>query len=78
MWGGPKKGGKDAFPVFVVFVGMSVWANKNVLIGGAKIAPPGPKSSREGQRSGGFGGFSCLIVVYRELLGRSLRGSVHA
>ena len=76
--GGPKEGGKDAFPVLSSVVRCIFRVGQHDLVGGAKIAPPGPKSSREGQRSGGFGGFSCLIVVYRELLGRSLRGSVHA
>ena len=78
MWGGPKKGGKDAFPEFVHVVLSNIVRRTHEPVGGSEIAPPGPKSSREGQRSGGFGGFSCLIVVYRELLGRSLRGSVHA
>ena len=44
-------------------------------LGGSKISPPGPIPPREGQRSGRDGGFSCLIVVYRDLLGRSKGGA---
>ena len=52
--GGPRKGGKDAFPVPVVGVSYCVHSNN---VPGAKIGPAGPIPPREGQGRVGMGDF---------------------